>query len=139
MRLMQEKTAPSSHESAGDQRLELVRNSSPAAEAGAGVPAGWEEAEPHRTTVFQRLGKLKPFLPLLTGGLRLVDHGAVQILAQLLNFVDTSGPAHDSAQEEELYHGLAEIQTHHRELSSQVLDQTVEIKRIEEQLARLRQ
>jgi hypothetical protein len=137
---MQEKTAPSSHETAIEPRLEVVKSSQPAAEAGIRTPDEPEETRRQRATVLQRLGKLKPLLPILTGGLRLVDHGAVQLVAQLLNFVESGTTTTQAAAEsEELHHELSEIQTNHRQLGLQVQNQTVEMKRLEEQIALLRE
>jgi hypothetical protein len=136
---MPEKTAAKQpHEVAGDRLIELAskkpvyEGSKPPAEAAI------QKAQPPRTGLFQKLSKLKPLLPILSGGLRMVDHGAVQAVAQLLNFVDGSSAA-QAAAHEDLHHGLAEIQTSHRELRLQVQDQTVEMKRIEEQIMLLRQ
>jgi uncharacterized phage infection (PIP) family protein YhgE len=84
------------------------------------------------------LSKLKPLLPLLSGGLRLIDHGAAQTVAHLLNLADTSGTT-SAAVQDELHQGLAEIQSGHRELHLQVQDQAVGMQRIEEQITLLRQ
>jgi hypothetical protein len=131
---MPEKTAKPSNELAGDRRIELARSQPSASEPAASLRA---TAKGPRTTVFQKLGKLKPLLPVLSGGLRMIDHGAVQAIAQLIHFVDGSTAAQATVQED-LHAGLAEIQTDHRELTLQVQDQTVEIRRIEEQIGRLR-
>ena len=135
---MAEKTATAkpSHEVAGDRLIELAQQK-------ASEPKLLPEPEPEliknqRTGVLHKLGRLKPLLPILSGGLRMVDHGAVQALAQLLNLVNGSGAAPSLAHDEELHSGLAEIQTSHRELRLQVQDQTVEMKRIEEQITLLR-
>ena len=68
----------------------------------------------------------------------MVDHGAVQALAQLLNFVDGSSAA-QSAAHEDMQHGLTEIQTAQRELQLHVQDQTIGMRRLEEQITLLRQ
>ena len=133
---MAEKTAAKpSHEVAGDRLIEMAQQK-------ASEPKLLPEPEPElikkqRTGISQKLGRLKPLLPILSGSLRMVDHGAVQALAQLLNLVDGGGST-SSAVNEELHSGLAEIQTSHRELRLQVQDQTVEMKRIEEQITLLR-
>jgi chromosome segregation ATPase len=96
------------------------------------------EVKRPRASVLQVLGKLKPLLPILSGGLRLVDHGAAQAVAQLLNFASGADTA-QSASQEELHHELAEIQSSHREIHLQVQDQTVEMQRIKDQITLLRQ
>ena len=132
-------TAKQSHELAGDRLIEMAQKKAPAQESQL-LPqqVALEEVKKPRAGVLQKLGKLKPLLPILSGGLRMVDHGAVQALAQLLNFVD-GGSVGPSAAQEELHQGLTEIQTGHRELRVQVQDQTVEMKRIEDQIVLLRQ
>lgn len=84
------------------------------------------------------LQSLKPLLPVLSSGLRLVDHGAVQALAHLLSLVDGNSAA-SSAAHEELRQGLADLQAKHRDLHLQVQGQTVEMQRIEDQIALIRQ
>ena len=132
-------TAKQPHEVAGDRLIEMAQKKAPAPESQL-LPqqVSQDEVKKPRGGVLQKLGKLKPLLPILSGGLRMVDHGAVQALAQLLNFVD-GGSVGQSAAQEELHQGLAEIQTGHRELRLQVQDQTVEMKRIEDQIVLLRQ
>ena len=68
----------------------------------------------------------------------MVDHGAVQALAQLLSLASGNSPVGVAAQEE-LHQGLAEIQANYRELNLKVQDQTVELRRIEDQITLLRQ
>jgi hypothetical protein len=138
MMLMAEKTEKSSHKLAGDRLIAIARKKSPAPEIEAALSSSPKEAKIPRTTIFQKLGKLKPLLPVISSGLRMVDHGAVQAIAQLLHFVDGSTAA-QAAAHEDLEHGLAEVQASHRELSLQVQGQTVEVKRLEEQIVRLRQ
>ena len=138
---MPDKTANAkqSHELAGDHLIEMAQKKAPAQESQLPPQqVSLEEVKKPRAGVLQRLGKLKPFLPILSGGLRMIDHGAVQAVAQLLNFVD-GGSVGQSAAQEELNQGLTEIQTSHRELRLQVQDQTVEMKRIEDQIVLLRQ
>lgn len=129
--LMPEKTAQSSPEPE-NKIVELPSGANPPA------PPTLPETKAPRSSVLHKLGKLKPLLPVISGGLRLVDHGAVQAIAQLLHFIDGSTSA-QAAAHDDLQQGFSEIQTSHRELSLQVQDQTVEIKRIEEQIVRLRQ
>jgi hypothetical protein len=138
MMLMPEKIAKQPHEFAGDRLIELARKKSPAGETVAIEEAKASQPQAPQPRLLQKLGKLKPLLPILAGGLRMVDHGAVQAIAQLLHSVDGSNAA-QSAAHEELHQGLAEIQTGHRELRLQVQDQTVAMKRIEEQTVRLRE
>ena len=130
---------PKPHETAGDHLIEIAQKKAPAPEP---KPAAEEislaEIKKTRPGLLQSLGKLKPLLPILSGGLRLVDHGAVQALAQLLSLADGTS-ASQSAAQEELHQGLAEIQASHRELHLQMQDQTVEMRRIEDQLTLLRQ
>ena len=131
--------AKSSHELAGDRLMELAQQK---------VPIPDQKLLPEKTSpqdekkshagLLHALGRLKPMLPVLASGLRMVDHGAVQAVAQLLNFVD-GGAGGQSAAKEELHQGLAEIDAGHRELRLRVQDQTVEMKRIEEQITLLRQ
>jgi len=96
------------------------------------------EVKKSRGRLLKNIGKLKPLLPILSGGLRLVDHGAAQMLVQLINFANGAN-ATQSAAQEELHHGLDEIQSSHRELHLQVQDQTVEMRRLEDQVTLLRQ
>jgi hypothetical protein len=132
-------TAQQSHEVAGDRLIEMAQKKAPTPESQLSTQrVSLDEAKKPRGGVLQKLGKLKPLLPILSGGLRMVDHGAVQALAQLLNFVD-GGSVGPSVAHEELHQGLTEIQTSHRELRLQVQDQTVEMKRIEDQMVLLRQ
>jgi ABC-type transporter Mla subunit MlaD len=121
------------HEIAGDSLIELAQKKVPEK---AQLPAP-EESKP-RVSFAQKLGKLKPLLPILSGGLRMIDHGAVQALAQVLNVIGGTGPAQTAAHEE-LEHALAEMDASHRELRLTVQDQSVELKRIEDQLALVRQ
>lgn len=135
---MPEKTATKQlHEIAGDHLIELASKKSDLIESPVEETSLQKPPAP-RTSLFQKLGKLKPLLPVLSGGLRMVDHGAVQALAQVLNFVDGS-TATQSAAHEELQHGLTEIQSAHRELQLHVQDQTVGMRRLEEQITLLRQ
>jgi hypothetical protein len=135
---MPEKIAKPSYKPTGDRLIEHAISQSPASEPAASIQnVTPKEAGGQRPTVFQKLGKLKPLLPVLSGGLRMIDHGAVQAIAQLIHFIDGSTAAQAAAQED-LHVGLSEIQTGHRELGLQVQDQTVQIRRIEEQIGRLR-
>jgi uncharacterized phage infection (PIP) family protein YhgE len=138
---MPDKSAPNKqpHQIAGDRLIELAQKQAPTAESQLPPQqTSLEEAKKPRTGVLQKISKLKPLLPILAGGLRMVDHGAVQALAQLIHFAD-GGSAAQSAAQEELHQGLAEMRTNHRELRLQVQDQTIEMKRIEDQLVLLRQ
>lgn len=141
MMKMAEKTATSSelHELTEDRPLEQAQKK-PLTQEPKLLPEkiSAQNDQKSRTGVLQKLGRLKPLLPVLSSGLRMVDHGAVQALAQLLHIVD-GGSATQSVAAEELHHSLAEIEANHRELRLQVQDQTVEMKRIEEQLTLLRQ
>jgi hypothetical protein len=141
---MPDKTAAAkqSHELAGDRLIEMAQKKAPSPEPKLlpkDLPpdATLAPAKKSRTSLAQKFGRLKPLLPILSGGLRLVDHGAVQALAQLINLVDGGGIG-QPAVDEELHQGLAEIQTGHRELSLQVQDQTVAVKRAEDQITLLR-
>lgn len=96
------------------------------------------ERKKPRTTALQALGKLKPLLPILTGGLRLVDHGAAQMVAQLLNLAGGVSAA-PQVSPEELQDELAKIESGRSELRGQIQDQTVEMQRIKDQIALLRQ
>ena len=136
---MPDKTAPAkqSHQLAGDRLIEMAQKKAPVPESQLPPKqVSLDEAGKSRFGVLQKLGKLKPLLPILSGGLRMIDHGAVQALAQLLNLVE--GGASPSAVSEGLHQGLTEIQTSHRELRLQVQDQTIEMKRIEDQIVLLR-
>ena len=137
---MPDKTAPAkqSHQLAGDRLIEMAQKKAPVPESQLPPKqVSPDEAGKSRFGVLQKLGKLKPLLPILSGGLRMIDHGAVQALAQLFNLVE-GGSASPSAVSEELHQGLTEIQTSHRELRLQVQDQTIEMKRIEDQIVLLR-
>jgi|GEM_PF-6033277 ABC-type multidrug transport system fused ATPase/permease subunit len=88
------------------------------------------------------VGKLKPLLPYLTGGLRLIDHGAAQIVAQLLTLATTGNTASSEAHSEiqsEIQQELAEIEASHRDLRLSVQDHSLELKRFEDQIVLLRQ
>lgn len=59
-------------------------------------------------------------------------------LSRLVPLLD--GSSHQSAaQSQELHQGLADVQSGHRELRAHLQDQTVQMKRVEEQLERLRE
>ncbi len=124
------------HEIAGDRLIEMAQKKAEPKPPVAEVSLA--EVKKTRSGLLQSLGKLKPLLPILSGGLRMVDHGAVQALAQLLSMASGAGGSQVAVQEE-LHHGLAEIQTSHRELHLQVQDQTVEMQRIKDQITLLRQ
>lgn len=73
-----------------------------ASEAGAAAPAEHEQAAtaepaaPRMTRTDrgrQLLGALRPFLPVVGGALRMVDHGAVQAVARLLPLLAGAGGA----------------------------------------------
>lgn len=117
----------------GAQKKTLTAESAPAS-----PETSLAEVKKPRAGLLKNLGKLKPLLPILYGGLRMVDHGAVQILAQLVNLASGTTPAQSAAQEE-LHQELVEIETGHRELHLQIQDQTVEMQRIKDQVTLLRQ
>ncbi|WP_324831591.1 hypothetical protein [Alloacidobacterium sp.] len=127
------------HEIAGDRLIEIAQKKVPEAEP---KPPADEvalvPAKKPRAGFLQSLGKLKPLLPILSGGLRLVDHGAAQAVAQLLYLAGGTGNS-QAAAEEELQEGLAEIQSSHRDLHHQVLDQSVELQRVQDQITLLRE
>jgi hypothetical protein len=99
------------------------------------------EVKKSRSGLLQNLGKLKPLLPILSGGLRMIDHGAVQALAQVLNLASGAGASQSIVQaaQGELHQKLEEIESGHRELRLQVQDQAVEMERIKDQIVLLRQ
>lgn len=142
---MPDKTAvtKSSHELAGDRFIEMAQKKAPLPPEPKLLPEDvvpdvpLAPAKKSRTSLTQKLGRLKPLLPILSGGLRLIDHGAVQAVAQLISLVEGGGIS-QAAVDVELHQGLAEIQTGHRELSLQVQDQTVAVKRVEDQITLLR-
>src|SRR5271155_4105984 len=123
------------HEIAGDRLIEMAQKKVEPKPSAEEVSLAVKKP---RSGLLQSLGKLKPLLPILSGGLRMVDHGAVQALAQLLSMATGAG-ASQVAVQEELHQGLEEIQTSHRELHLQVQDQTVEMQRIKDQITLLRQ
>lgn len=132
-------TTKTPHEIAGDHLIEIAQKKAPEPE----VKPRTEEvalvpAKKPRAGFLQGLGKLKPLLPILSGGLRLVDHGAAQAVAQLLYLAGGTAPS-QAAAEEELQEGLAEIQSSHRDLHHQVQDQTVELQRVQDQITLLRE
>jgi hypothetical protein len=137
---MPDRTAPAKpHEIAGDRLIEMAQKKAEAPEPKPPVAeVSLAEVKKPRSGLLQSLGKLKPLLPILSGGLRMVDRGAVQALAQLLSMAGGAGASQVEVQEE-LHHGLEEIQTSHRELHLQVQDQTVEMQRIKDQITLLRQ
>ena len=127
------------HEIAGDRLIEMAQKKAEAPEPKPPIAElSLAEVKKPRSGFLQNLGRLKPLLPILSGGLRMVDHGAVQALAQLLSVAGGAG-ASQVAVQEELHQGLEEIQTSHRELHLQVQDQTVEMQRIKDQITLLRQ
>src|ERR1700741_1854618 len=69
--------------------------------------------------LLQSLSRLRPLLPIVAGGLRMVDHVALRGLGQLINLASGTGAAAFDAQEE-LHHDLSNIQTSHKELHLQV-------------------
>jgi hypothetical protein len=132
-------TAKAPHEVAGDRLIEIAQRKTPAAESKSTtgeVPVA--EVKKPRASLLESLGKLKPLLPILSGSLRMVDHGAVQALSHVIGMAAGAGAASSAAQKEH-DQALAEIQSTHRELHLQVQDQTVEMQRIEDQLLLLRQ
>jgi len=139
---MPDKTATAkSHEistnAAGDRVIEIAQGEVQTAEGPANEVSLAEVKKP-RAGLLQNLGKLRPLLPILSGGLRLIDHGAVQALAQVLSLASGTGVAQSAAQEE-LQRDMAEIQRDYRELHLQAQDQTVELQRIKDQITLLRQ
>lgn len=94
--------------------------------------------EKSRGRFLRNVGRLKPLLPYLTGGLRMIDHGAAQIVAQLLNLAANGSPASEEAHSE-IQQELAEIEASHRDLRLSVQDHSVELKRFEDQIVLLRQ
>ena len=133
MILMPEKPTKSSHKLAGDSLVEIAQKKSSTHEL-----ATVEEPGSSRPGLLRKLGKLKPLLPILAGGLRMVDHGAVQAIAHLIHLANGNEAA-QAAVNDELHQGLTEIQTNHREMMLQVQDQTIGMKRVEEQIVRLRE
>ncbi len=126
-----------SHEAAGDRLIELAQKKAPAEPKPSTGGLTLAEAKKPRAGLLQNLGKLKPLLPILSGSLRMVDHGAVQALAHLLNLAGGNSAVQSAAQEE-LQQGLAEIEASHRELHLHVQDQTVQLRRIEDQITLIR-
>jgi hypothetical protein len=69
----------------------------------------------------------------------MIDHTAIQIIAQLLNLVDGGGEnMSQTGVHPELQKGMAEIHMNQRQLSRQMQDQLIDTKRIEEQMTHLR-
>jgi hypothetical protein len=94
--------------------------------------------ESSRKRWMRRLSKLGPIVPYLTGGLRMVDHGAAQILANLLTLA--AGPGSSSSDgHSEIRQELEEIEASHRDLLLSVQGHGLELKRFEEQILLLRQ
>lgn len=129
---MPENAARKPDEIAGDSLIELAQEKVP----GKPQLPQPESAKPP-SGLGQKLSKLKPLLPVLSRGLSLVDHGAVQVLAQVLNMVSGTGPAHADSYKK-LDRALAEVDESHRELRLTIQDQSIELKRIEDQLALVR-
>src|SRR5579862_7918203 len=86
---------------AGDRLIEMAPQKTPTTEP---KPQEKEvslaEVKKPRAGLLQSLGKLRPLLPILSGGLRMIDHGAVQALAQLLNMAGGAGASQVAVQEE---------------------------------------
>ncbi|TCK74186.1 hypothetical protein [Acidipila rosea] len=100
-------------------------------------------ARPKRAAVAQNLNKLRGLIPVVSGALRMVDHGAVQALARLLPLLEGApqgAPSHaGEAMAEELGQGMLELQKDTRELRMQLHGHTVQTKRLEEQIERIRE
>lgn len=123
---------------AGDHVIEIAQEKAPKPESEHPVEeVSLATVKKPRTGLLHGLSKLKPLLPILSGGLRLIDHGAAQAVAQLLYLAGTGNS--QTAAEEELQQGLAEIESSHRDLHHQVQDQTVELQRIQDQITLLRE
>jgi hypothetical protein len=121
-------------ESDPEKSTEIISVTSPAEEEAQSVAA----PEKSRGRFIRNVGRLKPLLPYLTGGLRMIDHGAAQIVAQLLNLAANGNPVSEEAHSE-IQQELAEIEASHRDLRLSVQDHSVELKRFEDQIVLLRQ
>lgn len=88
------------------------------------------EEEPQKLpshSMWKSLGQLKTLLPLAAKLLPLLEIGGVRLHAP----TSVSIP-------KELTHGVTELQSGHRELQRTMQDQTIELKRLDEQLTRIR-
>jgi len=120
-------------EATARKNTEIVQKDSPDE-----APQAEVVLEKPRGRFVRGVGKLKPLLPYLTGGLRMIDHGAAQIVAQLLSLAANEGPASAEAPSE-IQQELAEIEASHRDLRLSVQDHSLELKRFEDQIVLLRQ
>ena len=120
--------------------IEITAESAPPAESSAGTDRMITaiEAKKGRGQDFLRgLSKLRVLLPVASGALRMVDHGAVQALARLLPLLEGGAPP--SRGVEEVQQGFANIQQDNSDLLLQIQSQTAQLKRLEEQITRLRE
>src|SRR5579883_1307865 len=120
-------------EATARKNTEIVQTDSPDE-----APQAEVVLEKPRGRFVRGVGKLKPLLPYLTGGLRMIDHGAAQIVAQLLSLAANEGPASAEAHSE-IQQELAEIEASHRDLRLSVQDHSLELKRFEDQIVLLHQ
>lgn len=82
-----------------------------------------EEDKGSQPSMWRSLLQLRVLLPYLSRLVPLLDGTAAQ----------------SHAQTQEIQHGLAEVQTGHRELRGYFQDQTLQLRRVEEQLERVRE
>lgn len=87
--------------------------------------------------LLQGLSKLRVLLPVASGALRMVDHGAVQALARLLPLLEGGAPPAHGA--EEVQQGFADMQQDNSDLRTRVQAQTSQMKRLEAQIELLRE
>jgi hypothetical protein len=113
------------HESAVDRLIELASDAKPAAKP-AGALALKEPKDSDQNGMWKALLQLKALLPYASR------------LLPLLEIVGVSLPQ-NSGPFKELRESVAGIQTGQRELRLALQDQTLEIKRLEEEIVRLRE
>ncbi len=145
--LMQQATQPARSEA--EAALEARVSASESVATGAALtpppPAVREPAAgPSATDRGRRiLGAMKPFLPVVSGALRMVDHGAVQAVARFLPLLTgVGGSPTANPQQAELSQKLAELlQTMEKQqsaLAGKTESATATLSQHEEQIRRLR-
>ena len=121
------------HEAAVDRLIELA--SDPKAKANPAPALVLEEAKSaDRGSMWKVLVQLKAVLPYLSRLLPLLD-------ARILPLLEMVGVSHpqNTAQFKELHESVGSVQSGQRELRLALQSQTVEIKRLEDELAQLRE
>lgn len=92
-------------------------------------------AEPAPRGFLGLLGKVRSTLPLIARVLPLLDNGLATALAPVASSLIPGAQNNSKA----LEHALSEVQSGHRDLRSQLQNQGLQLKRVDEQLVRIRE